>query len=131
MGMKLVSFEDPYKHRCLAEYVKRKKNLDNLEPKSQTNFLAGGQFTSSYYSVGTSDRVQEGFFEWCTSDVPANVSSFLKWDTNQPDNFLGVEHCGEIYLEPDNTVPDNIFLNDISCDQKMLKYMCDVGGFHL
>jgi hypothetical protein len=75
--------------------------------------------------VGASDKVKEAAFEWCFSDLPANVSPNLKWKTGQPDNLNNAEHCVNM-IASSGTVPNNILLSDLSCDTTKMKYLCEV-----
>jgi hypothetical protein len=95
-------------------YLKCKLILANLGSFARTNYL-----------VAASDRVKDGTYEWCTSDLPANVASFVKWKPGQPDHQNNLEHCGFITASS-GTVPDNILLSDLSCDSDKGKYLCEV-----
>lgn len=84
-----------------------------------------GAFARTSYLVGASDKIKEGAFEWCTSDLPANVSPLLKWKTGQPDNLNNAENCVNI-IASSGIVPNNILLSDLSCDTTKMKFLCEV-----
>jgi hypothetical protein len=75
--------------------------------------------------VGASDKVKEGTFEWCTSDLPANVSPLIKWKLGEPDILNKGENCGNIFASS-GIVPNNVLLGDLSCDVTKMKYLCEV-----
>jgi hypothetical protein len=92
----------------------------------QTSFAANtGSFARTSYLIGASDKVKEGAFEWCFSDLPANVSPLIKWKNGQPDNLNNAEHCVNI-IASSGTVPNNILLSDLSCDTTKMKFLCEV-----
>jgi hypothetical protein len=98
----------------ISHYVSKCKLLANAGSFARTNYL-----------VSASDRVKDGTYEWCTSDLPTNVASFVKWKPGQPDHQNNLEHCGFITASS-GTVPDNILLSDLSCDSDKGKYLCEV-----
>eukprot|EP00466_Bigelowiella_natans_P010392 jgi/Bigna1/130826/aug1.12_g5534 len=51
---------------------------------------------SERVQIGFSDREKEGLWTW-TDGSPVD---FLRWSTNQPDNYYGNQDCGSIYLGP-------------------------------
>lgn len=130
MGMQLISFDDIFKHNCVAEFVKsiKKTLIFSLKFPYPTFAANEGVFANAEnYLIAMSDQKREGSFEWCTCDAPANVSSLLTWDDSQPDNFQNSEHCGSMYVDPDLPAPGNILLSDISCDNDYFNYICDVS----
>jgi hypothetical protein len=129
MDMRLISLDDFSKLKCLAEFVNCKGIkivFSTISLYLKCKLLANsGSFARTNYLVAASDRVKDGAYEWCTSDVPTNVSSFVKWKPGQPDNYKNAEHCGFITASS-GTVPDNILLSDLSCESDKGKYLCEV-----
>jgi len=89
----------------------------------QTSFAAKtGTFATTNYLIGASDKVKEGAFEWCFSDLPANVSPLFKWKKEKPGKLDDVEDCVHMTVNK-GTFPKNMVLNDLSCDKTKMKYL--------
>nr|AJA37872.1 C-type lectin [Littorina littorea]QBA18379.1 VIgL family C-type lectin-related protein [Littorina littorea] len=65
--------------------------------------------------IGLNDIEQEGVFVWASS---GRLPSYSHWESNQPDNWKGKEHCGTIWAYGGDR------WNDAMCDHQ-IPYVCE------
>ena len=111
-----------------ADALKFCHELDNhaylAEVKDAVTNARLAQLSGPYsqWWLGATDSLQEGDWKWMRN---GHSVSFSNWDSAQPDNFHGEEHCLELFANTGEGYKAGEW-NDLHCNSRISKPLCQL-----
>ena len=100
---------------CLAKGLQ----LASVHSEAENDLLVTAAAGNQVW-IGGTDAYSEGTWAWSPSNTPV---SYTNWNTGQPDNDKGNEHCLQIYNDQAYNSDAIGKWNDQNCNHKQ-KYVC-------